>query len=172
MLVKLHFWLLCCGCSVTKLCLTLCNSMNCSMPGPPVLHYLLEFAQTHVHWVSDSIQPPYPLLPPSLYLSFTLLYFPCSQSLPASGYFPVSQLFASGDQKYWSLSLIISPSNEYSGLISLKMDWLDLLPVQGTIKSLLQHHSSKALILWGSAFFMVQLSHPYMTIGKTIALTR
>ena len=74
--------------------------------------------------------------------------------------------------KYWSFSFSISPSNEHPGLISFKMDWLDLLVVQGTLKSLLPHHSSKASILWGSAFFMVQLSHPYMTTGKTIALTR
>ena len=74
--------------------------------------------------------------------------------------------------KYWSFSFSISPSNEYSGLISFRMDWLDLLAVQGTLKSLLQHHSSKASILWCSAFFIVQLSHPYMTTGKTIALTR
>ena len=74
--------------------------------------------------------------------------------------------------KYWSFSFNISPSNEYSGLISLRIDWLDLLAVQGTLKSLLQHHSSKASILWHSAFFTVQLSHPYMTTGKTIALTR
>ena len=73
--------------------------------------------------------------------------------------------------KYWSFSFSISPSNEYSGLISFRIDWLDLLAVQGTLKSLLQHHSSKASILWHSAFFMVQLSHPYKTIGKTIALT-
>ena len=73
--------------------------------------------------------------------------------------------------KYWSFSFNISPSNEYSGLISFRIDWLDLLAVQGTLKSLLQHHNSKASILWCSAFFMVQLSHPYMTTGKTIALT-
>ena len=83
----------------------------------------------------------------------------------------MSQFFASGDPKYWSFSFNISPSNEYSGLISFRMDWLDLLAVQGTLKSLLQHHSSKASILWHSAFFIVQLSHPYVTTGKTIALT-
>ena len=89
------------------------------------------------------------------------------QSLPASGSFAMSQFFASGGQ-----SLSISPSNEHSGLISFRIDWLDLLAVQGTLKSLLQHHSSKASILWHSAFFIVQLLHPYMTTGKTIALTR
>jgi len=83
----------------------------------------------------------------------------------------VSQLFASGGQSYMSFSFSIRPSSEYSGLISFRMDWLDLLAVQGTLKSLLQHHSSKASILWCSAFFIVQLSHPYMTIGKIIALT-
>ena len=99
-------------------------------------------------------------------------FFSCLQFFPASGSFPVSQFFASGGPKYWSFSFSISPSNEYSGLISFRMDWLDLLAVQGTLKSLLQHHSSKASILWRSALFMVQLSHPYMTTGKTIALTR
>ena len=94
------------------------------------------------------------------------------QSFPASGSFPMSQFFASDGQKYWSFSFSISPSNEYSRLISFRMDWLDLLAVQGTLKSLLQHHSSKASILQCSAFFIVQLSHPYMTTGKTIALTR
>ena len=84
----------------------------------------------------------------------------------------MSQLFASGDHSYWSFNFSISPSNEYSGLISFRMDWLDLLAVQGTLKSLLQHHGSKASILRCSAFFIVQLSHPDMTIGKTIALTR
>ena len=84
----------------------------------------------------------------------------------------MSQFFASGDQSIWSFSFSISPSNEHPGLISFRMDWLDLLAVQGTLKSLLQHHSSKASILWCSAFFIVQLSHPYMTTGKTIAFTR
>ena len=91
------------------------------------------------------------------------------QSFPASGSFQMSQLFASGGQTIGSFSFSISPSNEYSGLISFRMDWFDLLAVQGTLKSLLQHHSSKASILWHSAFFIVQLSHPYMTTGKTIA---
>ena len=94
------------------------------------------------------------------------------QSFPASGSFPVSQFFASWWPKYWHFSFNISPSNEYSGLISFRMGWLDLLAVEGTLKSLLQHHSSKASILWPSAFFTVQLSHPYMTTGKIIALTR
>ena len=93
------------------------------------------------------------------------------QSFPASGSFPMNQFFASGEQSI-SFRFSISPSNEYSGLISFRMDWLELLAVQGTLKSLLQHHSSKASILWHSAFFTVQLSHPYMTTGKTIALTR
>ena len=92
--------------------------------------------------------------------------------------FPSIRVFSNGSAlrirwpKYWSFSFYISPSNEHSRLISFRMDWLDLLAVQGTLKSLLQHHSSKALILWHSAFFIVQLSHPYMTLGKTIALTR
>ena len=94
------------------------------------------------------------------------------QPFPVSGAFPKSLLFTSGGPKYWGFSLNISPSNEYSGLISFRMDWLDLLELQGTLKSLLQHHSSKASILWCSAFFILQLSHPYMTTGKTIALTR
>ena len=93
----------------------------------------------------------------------------CLQSFPASGSFPVSQLFASGGQSIGSFSFSISPSSEYSGLISFRMDWLDLPAVQGTLKSLLQHNSSKASILQHSAFFIVQLSHPYMTTGKTTA---
>ena len=97
----------------------------------------------------------------------------CPQSFPAPVSFPVSQLFAWGSQrKYWSFSFSIIPSKEHSGLISFRMDWLDLLAVQGTLRSLLQHYSSKASVLWRSAFFTVQLSHPYMTTGKTIAMTR
>ena len=95
----------------------------------------------------------------------------CPQSLPASGSFPVSQLFAWGGQSTGA-SFSISPSNKHPGLISFRMDWFDLLAIQGTLNSLLQQHSSKASILWCSAFFTVQLSHPYMTTGKTIALTR
>ena len=94
------------------------------------------------------------------------------QSFPASGSFPMSQLFISGGSKYWNFTFSISPSSEYSGLISFRMDWLDLLAVQGTLKSLLQHHSSNASMLQCSAFFTVQLSHPYITTGQTIALTR
>ena len=146
--------------SIAQSCLTLCDPMNRSTPGLLVHHQLLEFTQTHVHWVGDAIQPSHPLSSPS-----------CLQSFSTSGSFPMSQLFASGGPKYWSFSFNISPSNEYPGLISFRMDWLDLLAVQGTLKSLLQHHSSKASILWRSAFFIVQLSHPYMTTGKTIALT-
>ena len=96
----------------------------------------------------------------------------CPQSFPASGSFQMSQLFVSGTQSIWSFRFSISPSNEHPGLISFRMDWLDLLEVQGTLKSLLQHHSSKASILRCSAFFIVQFSHPYMTNGKSIALTR
>ena len=96
----------------------------------------------------------------------------CPQSFPASRSFQMSQLSASGGQSTGSFSFNISPSNEHPGPISLRMDWLDLLAVQGTLKSLLQHHSSKASILWRSALFIIQLSHPYMTTGKTIALTR
>ena len=96
----------------------------------------------------------------------------CLQSFPKSGSFQMSQLFTSGGQNVGSFRFSISPSNEHPGMISFRMDWLDLLAVQGTLKSLFQHHSSKESILWHSAFFIVQLSHPYMTTGKTIALTR
>ena len=127
--------------------------MNRSTPGLPVHHQLLEFTQTHVHWCHPAISS-------------------CPQSLPESGSFPVSQFFTSGGHRIGSFSFSISPSNEYSGLISFRMDWWDLLAVQGTLKSLLQYHSLKTSIFQRSAFFIVQLSHPYMTTGKTIALTR
>ena len=135
--------------------------MNCSLPGFPILHHLPEFAQTHVCPVSDAIQSSPPLSPSSS----------CPQSFPASGSFPMSWLLTFRCPKYWSFSFSISPANEYSGLISFETDWFDLLAVQGTLKSLLQHHSSKASILQHSAFFMVQLSHLYMTTEKIITLT-
>ena len=147
--------------SVAQSCLTLCDPMHCSMPGLPVHQQLLEFTQSHVHWVMRSNH----------------LVLCCLLLLPPS-IFPRIRVFSNESvlhirwPKYWSFSFNISPSNEYSGLISFRMDWLDLLAVQGTLKSLLQHHSSKASILWCSAFFIVQLSYPYMTTGKTIILTR
>ena len=137
--------------------------MDCRMPGLHVHHKLPEFTQTHVHLVSDAIQPSHPLSslsPPAFNLS------------RHQGLFQWVYLFVSGGQGIKSFSFNISPSNEYSGLISFRMGWLDLLAAQGTLKSLLQHHSSKASILQHSAFFIVQLSHPYLTTGKTIALTR
>ena len=136
--------------------------MNRSTPGLPVHHQLPESTQTHVLWVGDVIQPSHPLsspFPPALNLSQHQGLFKWVSS---------SHQVAT----VLEFSFNISPSNEHPGLISLKMDWLDLLAVQGTLKSLLQHHSSKASILRPSAFFVVQLSHPYMTTGKTIALTR
>ena len=126
-----------CHCSLTKLCPTLCNPMKCSMSGSLVFHYLPEFAQTHVHWVSDAIQPPHPLLPPS---SLALNLF------QHQGPFQLVSIRIRWP-KYWSFSFSISPSNEYSGLISFRIDWFDLLVVQETLKNLLQHHSSKASIL-------------------------
>ena len=136
--------------------------MECSTPGFPVHHQLPELAQTHVHWVSDAIQPSHPLL------------FPSAPAFNLSQHQGLFKWVSSLHQmpKYWSFSFSISPSKEYLGLISFRIDWFDLLEVQGTIESLLQHHSSKASILWSSAFFIVQLSHPHMTTGKTIALTR
>ena len=134
--------------------------MNCSTPGLPVLQHLPEFAQTHIHRVGDTIQPSHPLSPLLLLLSI----------FPSIKVFSTESTLCIRWPKDWSFSFSISSSCEYSGLISFRMDWLDLLAVQGTLKSLLQHHSSKASILC-SAFFMVQLSHLYMTTGKTIALT-
>ena len=147
--------------SVVQSYLTLCNPLDCSTPGLPVHHQLLELAQTHVHWVSDAIQPTHPLSypPPAFSLSQKQGLFQW-----VSSSYQVAQVL--------ELSFSISPSNEYSGLISFRIDWLYLLAVQETLKSLLQHHSLKASILQCSAFFIVQLSHPYMTTGKTIALTR
>ena len=149
----------CCCCSVSQSCLILCNPMDCSTPGFPVLHYLPEFAQAHVDWVNHGLQPSYSLSPPSLLPSI----------FPSIRIFYNELALCIGWPKYWRVS--ISPSIQCSGLISFRMDWLDLLAVHGTLKSLLQHHSSEASILH-SAVFTVQLSHPYMTTGKTIALTR
>ena len=148
--------------SVAQSCPTLCDPMGCSTPGFPVHHQLPELAQTHVHRVGDAIQPSYPLSSP----------FPSAFSL--SQHHSLFQWVSSSHQvaKVLELLFSISPSKEYSGLISFRMDWLNLLAVQGTYKNLLQHHSSKASILQHSAFFIVQLSHPYMTTGKTIALSR
>ena len=138
-----------------------CHPMNYSTPGLPVHHQLPEFTQTHVHRVSDAIQPSHPLLSPP------------PPPIPSSiRVFSNESAFLMRWPKYWSFSSSISPSNEHLGLISFKMDWLDLPAVQGTLKSPLQHNSSKASILLRSAFFIVQISHPYMTTGKTIALTR
>ena len=132
------------------------------MPSLPVHHQLPEITQTHVHRVGDSIQPSHPLLSPS----------PPAFNFPRIGIFSNESALRIRWPKYWSFSFSISPSNKYSGLISFRMDWLHLLAVQGTLTSLLQHHSSKASVLQCSAFFIVQFSHPYMTTGKTIALTR
>ena len=123
------------------------------------------------YWSLLKLKPIESVLSSNHLILFRPLLLP-PQSFPASGSFPMSHFFATRWPKYCSFSFSISPSNEYSGLISFRMDWLDLLAVQGTLKSLLQHHTSKASILWHSAFFIVQLSHPYMTTGKTIALTR
>ena len=135
--------------------------MNRSMLVLPVHYQLLDSTQSHVHRVDDAIQP-------------SILCHP----FPLPSIFPNIKVFSSESAlcirwpKYWSFSFNISPSNEHPGLISFRMDWLDLCAVQGTLKSLLQHYHSKASILQPSAFFMVQLSLPYMTTGKTIALIR
>ena len=134
--------------------------MNCRMPGLPVHYQLLKFTQTHVHRVGDAIQPSHPL---------SSLYPPAPNSSQHQRLSNESTLCIRWP-KYWSFIFSTSASNEYPGLI-FRMDWLDLLVVQGTFKSL-QHHSSKAKILWCSAFLTVQLSHPYMSTRKTIALTR
>ena len=130
--------------SVVQLCPTLCNPMNRSTPGLPVHHQLPEFTQTHVHWVSDAIQPSHLLSSPSP---------------PAPNPSQHQSLFqwvnSSHESKYWSFSFSIIPSNEHPGLISSRMEWLDLLAVQGTLKNLLQYHSSKISILWHSAFSLI-----------------
>ena len=148
--------------SVAQLCPTLCYPMDCSMPGFPVHLQLPDLLK---------------LMSIKLVMSSYHLILCCPHLLLAS-IFPSIRVFSNEWvlrfrwSKYWSFSFSISPSNEYSGLTSFRIDWLDLLAVQGTLKSLLQHHSSKVSVLWCSAFFTVQLLHPYMTTGKTIALTR
>ena len=131
--------------SVSQSCPTLCDPMNCSTPGLPVHHQLPEFTETHVHRVSDAIQPSHPLSSP----------FPLTSNFPSIRVYSYESVLCIRCPKYWSFNFSISPSNEHSGLISFRMDWLDILAVQGTLKSLLQHHSSKASILWCSAFFTV-----------------
>ena len=141
--------------SVAQSCPTLCDPMNRSTPGLPVHHQLPEFTQTHIHRVSDAIQPSHPLSSPS----------PPAPNPSSIRVFSNKSTLRMRWPKYCSFSFSIIPSKEHPGLISLQR-------VQGTLKSLLQHHSSKASILQCSAFFTVQLSHPYVTIGKTTALTR
>ena len=148
--------------SSAQSCPTLCDPMNRSMSGLPVHHQLLEITQTHIDRVGDAIETSHSLSSPSPPAPNPSQH----QGLSNESTLPMRY------PKYWSFSFSTSPSNEHPGLISFRMDWLDLLAVQGTLKSLLQHHSSKASILRRSAFFTVQLSHPYMTTGKTIALTR
>ena len=136
--------------SVAQSCLTLCDPIDCSTPGLPVHHQLLELAQTHVHWVGDAIQPSHPLSSSS----------PPAFSLSQHRVFSNESVLHIRWPQYWSFSFSISPPNEYSWLISFRIDWFDLLAVQGTLKSLLQHRSSKVSILRHSAFFIVQLSYP------------
>ena len=134
----------------------LCDHKDCSTPGFLVYHQLPEPAQTHVHRVSDAIQPSHPLSSPS----------PAFNLSQHQGLFQWVEVLHIRWRKYWSFSFSISPSSEHPGLISFRMDWLDLPAVQGNLKSLLQHHSSKASILQCSPFCTVQLSHPYMTTEK------
>ena len=148
--------------SVAQLCLTLCDPWTTARHASLSIinsQSLLSHGQTHVYRVCDAIQPSHPLL--------TLLLLP--SIFPSIRVFSKESALLIRWPKYWNFRFNMSPSKEYSGMIFFRMDWLDLLAVQETLKSLLQHHSSKALILWCSAFFIVQLSHPYMSTGKTIA---
>ena len=152
-----------CFCSVTRSCLTLCDPTDCSTPGFLVLHHLPSLSLLKL----TSIE----LVMPSNHLVL------CHPLLLLPSIFPSIRVFSNESvlhirwPKYWSFNFSISPSNEYSGQISFRIDLFDLLAVQGTLKSLLQHHSSKASILWRSAFFVIKFLHPYMTTGKIIALT-
>ena len=149
--------------SVAQSCPTLCDPINCSTPGLPIHHQLPESLLRLMS--NESVMPSNHLIL-------------CCPLLLSLSNFSSIRVFSKESvlhirwPKYWSFSFGISPSNEHPGLISFRMDWLDLFAVQGSLKSLLQHHSSKASILWHWVFFIVQLSHPYMTTGKTIALTR
>ena len=145
-------------CPVAKLCLTLCNPMNCKTTGFPVLHFLPEFAQTHVHWFGDAIETSRPLLPPSLLVLNLSQHRVLSSELAHCIKWP----------KYWNVS--ISTFNDYSGLLFFRIGWFDLLAVRGTLKCLVQHQNSVTSILKHSAFLILQISHLYVT-GKTIALT-
>ena len=149
----------CCCPSVTQSSATLSDTTDCSTPGFPVSWSLLKLTSIEV-------------VTPSKHLILCLPLFLLPSIFPSIMVFSSESVLRIRWPKYWSFSFSISASNEYSGLISFRMDWFALLVVQGTLKSLLQHHSSKASILWCSAFFILQLSYPYMTTGKTISLTR
>ena len=156
---RMSIYIACC-CSIAKSCLTLYDPMDCSTPGSLVRHYVPEFAQIHVHWVSDSTQPSHSLPPPSSFASVFLRI----------GVFSNESAFRIRWPKYWSFSFSISPSNKYSKLISFRIDWRIWSPCspRDSWESSFQHHDSKASILHCSAFFMVQLSYPYMNTGKII----
>ena len=153
-------WFRCC-CSVAKSCPILWPCAL-STPGFSVLHQFLELAQTHVRWVGEAIHPSHLLSP-----AYHARYLPQNQGF----FFPSESALCIRWPKYWSFSFSISPSNKYSGLISFRIDWFNLLAVQGALKSLLRDHNSKALNPQHSAFFIVQLSYPYTTTGKITALT-
>ena len=159
-------------CSVDMSCLTICDAIDCStphyllesedVPHHPVLHHLLEFAQVHIHWIGDAIQPSRPLSSSAL------------SAINLSQHQGLFQWVSSSHQVTKVLELQLqhqSLHHQHSGLISFRTDWFDLFAFQGSLKSLLQHYGLKALILWHSASFVVQFSHRYMTTGKTIALT-